>query len=630
MLSKKRVVSSSVVLAAAIVACVAGPKLSTTSQAVITVSPSSYTFPPTPIGQTATSTPFTIAPQGSADDDNVTAIIESCAEFQVQHPPLPQRVYSDCTAMFAGDTYGGNCIPITFDFTATFTPNSSFPSSCSVQIHYEDIASGSGSAVETITLSGSGSAPQAAMSVSPTSINFGDVTVGATSSSQPVTVKNVGSAALTLSGSLSNPSVFLVSGASLAPHTLAPGAQETYSVACQPTSASFHMGALSFTTSEGPTGQVTLGCSGTTSQLSVTPSPASFAATLVGRPPPDVTLTISNGGSSGTPTTINSVTLAPSSSAELMILNNPQGTTLGPGSAAQVTLRYTAASRHPLGELGTLTISHTAGDDRSVTVQGEALEGSVGTTPPEVDFGPLCVGESRSRDLMVYASSEGNVQLLSVTPPAAPFTVAATPGTLQGNHASELPVEVSVTATAPGILDDKLVLTTDVPGKPTHEVPVKATAIPAGVAPTPERTHFGPGRVGQISSAKSIVISNCRSTPAQITSARIDGLSAAEFAIVSPADTNVAIPAMGALEFLVVMTPQTNGVKDAQLVLEHDGGTTIAFLDGNGFGGEGGPEKLRETYYACSTGRGTTLWPLALALLVVLRRRRIRYGVRSI
>ncbi|MDB4961292.1 MAG: hypothetical protein JWP01_1291 [Myxococcales bacterium] len=57
-------------------------------------------------------------------------------------------------------------------------------------------------------------------------------------------------------------------------------------------------------------------------------------------------------------------------------------------------------------------------------------------------------------------------------------------------------------------------------------------------------------------------------------------------------------------------------------MIDYEGGSLVAALDGNGFGGDDGNVEERGTYYACSTGSGAGCVPLALALLVLRRRRR--------
>jgi MYXO-CTERM domain-containing protein len=193
-----------------------------------------------------------------------------------------------------------------------------------------------------------------------------------------------------------------------------------------------------------------------------------------------------------------------------------------------------------------------------------------------------------------------------------------------GNHGNTIDFVASVSPTAPGPLTDSFVLNTNLPSMPARSISLAAVALPAGVTPTPDLVHFGPGRVNTTTAAKTIELSNCGSAPIHITAARIEGASASDFAVVGPENPVMTLPQMGSVKFLVVMSPRQNGTKAAQLVVEYDGGTVTAELDGNGFGGDEAELLDRETYYACSTGGGspTALAPLGLALLLLRRRRR--------
>ena len=125
--------------------------------------------------------------------------------------------------------------------------------------------------------------------------------------------------------------------------------------------------------------------------------------------------------------------------------------------------------------------------------------------------------------------------------------------------------------------------------------------------------------------AKELIVTNCGTAPLTFSSARIEGTDAADFALVS------ALPSQPLAQradttFLVVMTPHANGGKQAQLVIEHDGGAPITVaLDGNGFGGDDTSGGEKGTYYSCNAGGASTLGAgLGLAIVAVCSYRRRR------
>lgn len=624
----KRLVGGGFVCAAAVIAaCFGGaPSLSTGSQLVLQSSSTSYDFGIVPVGMTATtSIPFLISSQGSNDDDTITDIYENCGDFDLVLNPSPvgyQVAACDVAMAFAGTGTGSACIPGSYSFDATFTPASGFPSSCTVHVDYAPTLGGSGSGSSIlITLDGTGMAAANSLSLNPpsgSSLTFGDIPVGQTSGGQQITVTNNGTSGLDVTGIVSGPyQVVGVGGASYPLETLAAGASAVYEVTCQSATLGPQPGALNFTAPSTPAVTIDLACNGVApTPISVSPLPATFASTLVGRAPGDVTVTITN-GTGGVATTL-AVALTQTLGEVSIVGTNPNGQGLAVGGTATVKLHYAAATEHPMGPLATLTINGQA-----VAVNGEALVGTLGVSPgTTVDFGPVCVGATATELVHLYASDSGKVNITSVTPPVAPFTATATSGLLQGSHANELMLTAGVTPTAAGDLTGKLVVHTDlVMANP--EIDLMAKALPAGISPTPDTIHFGQSRVSTTTTTKEVIISNCGTAPITFTSSRIEGPSAAEFALVSVLPMT-AVAQRASTTLLVVMTAQSNGPKIAQLILETNAGPVVVSLDGNAFGADDGSSGDDETYYSCSAGGGAGLGGAFGVLLLALRRRRVR------
>jgi uncharacterized protein (TIGR03382 family) len=302
----------------------------------------------------------------------------------------------------------------------------------------------------------------------------------------------------------------------------------------------------------------------------------------------------------------------------------PSDVMLAGGGSTQIILQYAAATPHPAGPLAVLQFD-TPTQTQNVAINGEALIGSIGTNPATVEFGPVCAGPPVSRNVMIYANAPGTVLVQSLTPPAAPFSVPNMQGQLMGGHGNELMAVATLTPSTPGPFSDRLVINSDVPNQGMHEVPLQALVLADGVRPAPEVVHFGPQMTGLTTLAKEVVLSNCSSGPLMVMGAMISGADAADFAIVGPAMIQRELAAAASMTFLIVMSPKSNGPKNAQLVIAHAQGTTTADLDGDGYGGSAqDDDKERETYYACSAGGGAApAWPIAFAFgLLALRRRR--------
>src|SRR5690606_4878335 len=112
--------------------------------------------------------------------------------------------------------------------------------------------------------------------------------------------------------------------------------------------------------------------------------------------------------------------------------------------------------------------------------------------------------------------------------------------------------------------------------------------------------------MGTTTSIQEVQLTNCGTSDLSFESAQITGMNASEFTLIGTNPARTLAPTESET-FMVVMQPESPGVKVGQLVLRHSDGTTTADLDGTG---EGQIDiKDRETYYACSTGRGTAAWP---------------------
>jgi uncharacterized protein (TIGR03382 family) len=227
----------------------------------------------------------------------------------------------------------------------------------------------------------------------------------------------------------------------------------------------------------------------------------------------------------------------------------------------------------------------------------------------------------------VLANLAGQVEVQGTEAPAAPFTFTSQvtlPDTAAPNQKKPVPFVARVQPTREGPLTSTVVVLTDVPKKPRTEIQVIAEGLAAGVSATPRQVDFGAVNPGAgIGPGKSIQLTNCDAADLMVTGARIEGPNASDFGIASPADPHMVVRPDMHGEFLVVLSPGKPGPKQATLVIEHASGTTTVDLVGTTIGPTD-DDGRRETYYQCSAGGAAAPWPIGLAVLAVLRRRRRR------
>jgi hypothetical protein len=611
----RRIVAVAIVVASACTAL----HYSTTSQSSVTIANNPYSF------AGPGSATFVISAQGSGAHDVLQSIsIPSCSSqwtldtsIDAQQPVMGAYVCS--TGSGSGSTALGEeaiACPRNYQFSVTFAGTLPGTSTCNVSITAMPYGGGLLQNY-TLMLSGNGSGGSG-ISVTPADVNFGEQQINMISSPLVVDVKNNGSASVTVTGSLSQ-GPFQVTPLPSTPVTIAGGATQKYSVTCMPSQVGKHAGTLTFTGGNSM-GSSSLSCVGINSTITIAPSLVTFANTLVGRPPPNRTVTIGGNPSA----VIDDISLdAAATAAGVTLVSNPMGMAVGSGQ--DVVLAYAAEASHPAGPLGTMSVKvSTDGSPRSVSISGQALLGGVGTNPASVELGAVCAGASAMESIEVYASEPGDVVIQAVIPPAPPFgstVLEQLPRTLSGNHAGpSVNVRVTMTPTSPGELGDEIALMTDVPGKEVIKLQISGIGLDSGIAATPEVVHFGATAPGTTTGIKKVQLTNCGTSPLMFTRATITGTDATEFTLIG-ANPPRTLPPTESEVFMVVMQPKSAGFKTAKLVMEHGEGSTFADLDGTGDGDLAGG-KDRETYYACRAGHGAGLGPIALALLALFRRRR--------
>lgn len=609
----QRLIAAAVVVASACTAL----QLSTTSQDAVVVSNNPYTYP-APGMQS-----FTVSAATSGDDDSLQSIMLNNCNSQWflmldTNDTLPTRICSGAGSggsATADMSDGVFLCPHTYTFSVGFSGTQPGTSSCNVDIVTVPTAGGSASTA-VLMLMGSGSAGSG-ITVSPQMIDFQDVQINTTSATSPVTVTNIGTIGTTVNMSISGAGFAMTPPAGT--YSLGPGSAMGFAVTCHPTTTGLLSGMVQGSAGAS-IGMTTLSCNGINSTVTINPTPVTFDPTLVGRPPPNKNVMITGGGAGAT---LDMVTLdATAQGNGVSLVMNPDGQPIGGGLT--IVLGYSAAAQHQAGPLGTLTIQVSSDtQSRNIGISGTALLGGVGTNPASVDFGAVCAGDKAQKDVEVYASEAGDIMLLGLTKPAAPFDAASNdtlPHGLMGNHnGPSITLKTTMMPTAAGEFTDKLVLNTDIPNSSATNIAMHGVALAGGIAATPNTVHFGSVMAGSTTSVQSVQLTNCGTSDLMLTGAHIAGANAPEFTLIGSNPPRTLKPTESET-YMVVMQPDTEGMKVAQLVIEHSAGTTTADLDGTATGTAN--NKDRETYYACRAGRGAAAWPLALALLALRRRRR--------
>jgi MYXO-CTERM domain-containing protein len=638
-----------------VAACVGVEHLSSTSQAAVVPSTGSVNFPSTLIGQTSAPQTITISPaSGSADSmDTISGFTTSCSpDFVISPPPLPAPVSRKCiagsgTAVMPSDkrgTVSGHLEPIgatgsvtatcsqfevfTAKFDIVFRPSSPGTQTC--QLFLQGTFG-----MLAIGVSGTGTPPPKVIDVQPPDIDFGDVRLPTVSRVVPVVVRNAGGAPLVITSvSVDNTVEFQVTGTNLGSHSLPVGASEIYNVTCTPSSETTFASNVRITSDAAnlPTALVPLACRGTDSALVSNPGSPVDLDTRVGEPLVQA-ITIVNTGTGASNITgiqivgITDVTINTAPSLPFNV--NPNN------GSFNVVVGYPATVPQAKSSTGKLRITHD-GETQDIILSTSALSTALGANPDAVDFGPVCINSMKSMPVKVFANAPGSFDVTAVgTPGDTMFSFTGSLGTANGGHANELEYAAEVTPTKLGVTADLVTITTDIPNTPPREFVLSVEGLPDGVSANPPLLDYGTVDVGATTLFKAVKITNCDEAALEIISARIDGESSVDFAIVGATVNGVPGPLERMLqpteneEILVVMSPQQlpgPGQRTATLVITHSQGETTAALDGTAVGDEVAPPidpKGPETYYQCSSG-GSGGWLIGFVVLGLLVRRRRR------
>jgi hypothetical protein len=204
---------------------------------VASLSPTSLTFAGQTVGTTSSTQAITLTNSGTTAL-TISGIAASGNFSESNNCPASLAAAATCT------------INVAFSPTAT--------GSLTGTITVTDNASGGS---QTVSLSGTGNAaPTATLQASASSLSFGGITAG-TTSTQTVVISNTGTASATISAISTGNSAFTVSGATL-PATIAAGSSLTLTVTFAPTSAASYSGTLAIT-SNATDSTLSVGLSGT-------------------------------------------------------------------------------------------------------------------------------------------------------------------------------------------------------------------------------------------------------------------------------------------------------------------------------------------------------------------------------
>ncbi len=409
---------------------------------VASVSPTSLTFASQTTGTTSAAQTVTLSNTGNAAL-TITSSIAASGDFAEANT---------CGSSVAA---GANCT-----IGVTFTPTASGTRTGTLSI--TDNASGS---PQTISLTGTGTAPTTTASLSVTSLTFASQTVGTTSAAQTVTLTNTGSATLTIT-SISASGDYAETDT--CGTSVAVGANCTISTTFTPTASGTRTGTLSIAdNTSGSPQSVSLtgtGAAASAPVVSLSASSLTFTSQTVGTISAAQTVTLANTGNASL--NLTSIAVTGTNSGDFAQTNNC-GSSVAAGANCTISVTFTPTA--PGTRSSSLSITDNAsGSPQSVSLTGTGAAASapvVGLSTSSLTFAGQIVGTTSAAQ-SVTLSNTGNASLnLTSVSASGDFAQTNTCGSSVAAGAN-CTISVTFTPTASGTRTGTLSITNNASGSP--------------------------------------------------------------------------------------------------------------------------------------------------------------------
>jgi len=446
----------------------------------------------------------------------------------------------------------------------TFTPTA--PGARTGTLSVTDNAAGS---PQSLSLTGTGAVPAA--SVSPSSLSFGNQTIGITSTAQAVTLSNTGGATLTVSGLAASGDFAQGNNCG---STLAAGASCTINVTFTPSVSGARTGTLTITdnASGSPQTASLIGTGVSAAAASLSPSSLSFGNQPVGTTSVARTITLSNTG--GTVFSLTSIVASGD-----FVQGNNCGSTLATGASCTINVTFTPTVSGTRS--GTLTVTdNAAGSPQTASLTGTGTVPVASVSPSSLSLGSQPLGTTSASQAVTISNTGGAALTLGSITSTGDF------GQTNNCGASVAPggscaISVTFTPSNTGGRTGTLAITDNAAGSP-HSVSLTGSGIALSPAAnvSPSSLDFGVQAVGATSNVQTVTLTNGGSGALVITSI---GTTTSAFTPVNNCGSQLAAGASCAIN--ITFTPAASGAVGDVLLITDNAGSGLQVVNLTGTGG---------------------------------------------
>jgi Abnormal spindle-like microcephaly-assoc'd, ASPM-SPD-2-Hydin len=406
-------------------------------------------------------------------------------------------------------------------FTAKFSPTVAGSATGGISI-----VSNAPSSPLSIALSGSGTATQPQLTISPASVAFGNVSVGS-SGTQTVTLTNAGTGTMTVTSATPSGTGFSMSGAGM-PMTINAGSSASFSAIFAPTAAGAATGSISIVSNApGSPAAIALSGTGMQGQVAASPSSVNFGSIAVGSNGTQ-SITVTNSGTASV--TISSATV---SGAGLSISGLSTPLTLGAGLSTTFSAKFAPTSAGSAnGSISIVSNAPNSPTTIALSGTGTATQPQLTISPASVAFGNVSVGSSGTQTVTLTNAGTGTLTVTSATPSGTGFSMSGASMPMTINAGSSASFSAVYTPTTSGAATGSISIVSNAPNSPTT-ITLSGTGTQAQLAASPTSTAFGNVATGT-SNSQTITLTNGGTATVTISAVTVTGAGFSTTGITTP------------------------------------------------------------------------------------------------
>jgi len=409
-----------------------------------------------------------------------------------------------------------------------------------------------------LTLEGTGQA-DGALTANPSSLAFGNVQVG-NSSSKSETLTNTGGASITISQASVSGAGFSISGLTL-PATLAASQSVTFAVKFTPATAGAVSGNLAIV-SDAPGSPLNIALSGTGTTpgaLSASPTSLSFGNVQIGGSSAKSETLTNNGG-----TTIN-ISQANVTGAAYSVSGLTLPATLAAGQSVGFTVTFSpTTSGAANGNIA--VVSDAPGSPLNIALSGSGVtQGQITPNPTSLSFGNVLVGSSKTLSETLTNSGGSSLTISAASASGTGFSLSGLtlPMTLNAGQSTSFSVQFAPAAT--GGVSGNVRISSD-GANPTLNIALSGSGTtPGALSANPSILAFGSVQVGS-NSGLSETLTNTGGSNVTISQAAVTGNGFSVTGLTLPA----TLTPNQSISFTVKFAPTTGGAVTGNLAVLSD------------------------------------------------------------